>query len=65
MLFYHYAGTITKVLATVYGIPDSADGASAGKWCGIPIHSIESSKVAVLVEGYQRDLENFVSFTLN
>jgi hypothetical protein len=61
---YHYAGTITKVLGTVYGIPDSTDGAGAGKWCGIPIHSIERSKVASLVEGYRKHLEVFVSFTL-
>ena len=61
---YHYAGTITKVLGTVYGISDSTDGAGAGKWCGIPIHSIERSKVESLVEGYRKHLEVFVSFTL-
>ena len=62
---YHYAGTITKVLSAMYNIPDSADGAGAGKWCGIPIHSIERGvNVAFISEAYKTRLIGFVSFTL-
>ena len=35
---YHYAGTIVKVLEQKYNIVNTADGAGAGKWCGLPIY---------------------------
>jgi hypothetical protein len=57
---YHYTGTIIKVLEGAYNLSNTADGAAAGKWCGIAIYSNKGSIDSLLVN-FRQEIKNFVS----
>jgi hypothetical protein len=59
---YHYAGTIMKVLEEKYDTLDAAQGANAGKWCGLDIYSRNEGNVSSLLKNFEDGIKNFVSF---
>jgi len=59
---YYYAGTIMKVLEVEYETLNVADGASAGKWCGIDIvaySGTEGKIIASLRENIKASIKAF------
>lgn len=57
---YHYAGTIMKVLEEQYDTVNTADGAAAGKWCGLVLYP--GGNTSSLLEKFREGIKNFVSF---
>lgn len=58
---YYYAGTIMKILEEAYNIANTAEGASAGKWCGLVIYRKEGN-FSSLLEKFKQGIKNFVRF---
>jgi hypothetical protein len=59
---YHYTGTIIDLIKETYGVEDVAEGADAGKWCGLNFTRKKSGGKISLLENYKQALKLFVSF---
>jgi hypothetical protein len=58
--YYHYAGTIMKMLEEEYDAVDVAEGAEAGKWCGLVFYRKQGN--ISLHGSFKEAIKKFVSF---
>jgi hypothetical protein len=58
---YHFTGTIIDLIKEKYGVEDIAEGADAGKWCGLNFTRKKTGKISLL-GNYEQALSLFVSF---
>jgi hypothetical protein len=62
---YHFAGTIMKALQFDYLVPNMAEDADAGHWCGLDMFARKTgNNIAAVVDSFHEHLKNFVSFIL-
>ena len=59
--YYHYAGTISKVLEQYYNVTNTVDTSIAGKWwCGVVIFPTTKGGTPLL-EKFEEEIKSFVS----
>ena len=58
--YYHFAGTLMKMLEEKYDTVDTTQGAGAGKWCGVLIY--KKGNISSLLENFEAAINKFVSF---
>lgn len=60
---YHFAGTIMKALQEEYRTENTADGAGAGRWCGMLLYpGKKDGNTSFLLEEVREGIKNFVRF---